>query len=137
MRKTNLEEILTERLLEAGLYRYFERQVRFRGGLAARKWRFDFYSHEHRLALEVEGGTFISGRHSRGAGMREDMEKYNAATLAGIRVLRFDSAMIMPAPKHKKLPKTKKAARARALEGIAIATIREALNTGFVKKPRR
>lgn len=54
----------------------------------ARKWRFDMAWPEHMLALEVEGGVWTQGRHSRGTGMKSDMEKYNAATLAGWRVLR-------------------------------------------------
>lgn len=40
------------------------------------------------VALEIEGGVFTQGRHSRGAGMVKDMEKYNAAVLLGWKVLR-------------------------------------------------
>lgn len=53
-----------------------------------RKWRFDFAWPQERLALEIEGGTWNQGRHTRGAGFARDCEKYNAATLAGWRVLR-------------------------------------------------
>ena len=53
-----------------------------------RKWRFDFSWPAHKLALEVEGGVFVSGRHSRGVGMLKDMEKYNRAACLGWRVLR-------------------------------------------------
>ena len=53
-----------------------------------RKWRFDFAWPGDRLALEVEGGTWNQGRHTRGAGFARDCEKYNTATLAGWRVLR-------------------------------------------------
>ena len=53
-----------------------------------RRWRFDFAWPNAKLALEVEGGVFVAGRHSRGAGMVNDMEKYNTATLAGWKVLR-------------------------------------------------
>lgn len=143
VKKTNLEEILATRLQEANLLSLFGRQVRFKAGFN-RKWRFDFYSRAHRLAVEVEGGTFAGGRHSRGPGMTGDMEKYNEATLHDIRVLRFDSTMILPAPLYKKGPKSKKIARRRALEGCAVAVIRRALYTEFeeptrpayVKKPR-
>ncbi len=55
---------------------------------APRRWRFDWCWHPERVALEVEGGIFTQGRHSRGAGMLADMEKYNTATLNGWRVLR-------------------------------------------------
>lgn len=53
-----------------------------------RRWRFDYAWPNAKLALEVEGGVFVAGRHSRGVGMLADMEKYNAATLAGWRVFR-------------------------------------------------
>ena len=55
----------------------------------ARRWRFDFAGPEHRLAVEIDGGTWSGGRHVRGDGYRRDCEKLNAATLAGWRVLRF------------------------------------------------
>jgi hypothetical protein len=122
--------------MAAGLFESFEPQVRFRAGLD-RKWRFDFFSHEHQLALEVEGGTFSGGRHSRGVGMLEDAEKYNEACLAGIRVLRFTSTMVDPPKKHKKAPRSKKIARHRALEGCAVDMVRRALGMAFIKKPRR
>lgn len=53
-----------------------------------RKWRFDFAWPERGLALEVEGGAWTSGRHTRGKGFVSDLEKYNAAVLMGWRVLR-------------------------------------------------
>jgi very-short-patch-repair endonuclease len=53
-----------------------------------RKWRIDYAWPAHRLALEVEGGIFIRGRHSRGAGMLNDMTKYNALAAMGWRLLR-------------------------------------------------
>ena len=53
-------------------------------------WRMDFAWPSIKLAVEIEGGIFVDGRHSRGAGMRADMRKYNAATLMGWKVLRFD-----------------------------------------------
>lgn len=53
-----------------------------------RRWRFDYAWPEHKVALEVEGGVFIRGRHSRGAGMIADMEKYNRAAVLGWAVIR-------------------------------------------------
>ena len=55
---------------------------------APRKWRFDYAWRAERVALEVEGGIFVGGRHSRGVGMLKDMEKYNRAALLGWSVLR-------------------------------------------------
>lgn len=55
---------------------------------SVRRWRFDFSWPDHRVALEVEGGIWNGGRHTRGAGFLRDMEKYNAATLQGWRIYR-------------------------------------------------
>ena len=52
-------------------------------------WRFDFSWPEYKLAVEIEGGVFVRGRHSRGAGFTKDCVKYNSAALKGWRVLRF------------------------------------------------
>lgn len=52
-----------------------------------RKWRFDFIFKPN-IALEVEGGIWNGGRHSRGSGFKADMEKYNSATVMGWRILR-------------------------------------------------
>ena len=60
-----------------------------------RKFRFDFYFREKDLAVEIEGGTsFGKSRHSRGEGFINDCRKYNAAALAGIKLLRFTTAMV-------------------------------------------
>lgn len=53
-----------------------------------RRWRFDFAIPEHKIALEVEGGVWTQGRHTRPQGFLGDIEKYNTATLMGWRVFR-------------------------------------------------
>ncbi len=55
---------------------------------AIRRWRFDYAWPEQRVALEVDGGVWTGGRHTRGAGFIKDMEKLNTATVAGWRVVR-------------------------------------------------
>lgn len=85
-----LEETLVWQVKMAGLPAP-DREVVF---APPRKWRADLCWHPYRLIVEVEGGTWIQGRHSRGAGMRKDCEKYNAAALDGWRVLRFTGDMI-------------------------------------------
>lgn len=54
-----------------------------------RKWRFDFAWPGMMLAVELEGAIWTGGRHSRGPGILDDMEKYNWATVNGWRVLRY------------------------------------------------
>lgn len=58
-----------------------------------RKWRFDFFFPERKLAVEIEGG--VGGRHQRIGGFTKDCDKYNAATLMGIAVLRYTTSMVI------------------------------------------
>lgn len=53
-----------------------------------RRWRFDYAIPEYKIALEVEGGVWTQGRHTRPQGFLGDVEKYNTATLMGWRVFR-------------------------------------------------
>lgn len=55
-----------------------------------RNWRFDFAWIPYKLALEVDGGTWrkAGGAH-RGVGALRDMQKGNAATVLGWRVLHY------------------------------------------------
>ncbi len=52
---------------------------------AVRKWRFDIAWPSARLALEIDGGNRIGGRHTQ----QGDYDKLNAAAVQGWRVLRF------------------------------------------------
>jgi len=52
-----------------------------------RRWRFDYAWPEHKVALEVQGGIFIAGRHSRGAALLKEWEKLNMAAMRGWRIL--------------------------------------------------
>ncbi len=63
-----------------------EREYRFH---PTRKWRFDFAWPELMVAVEIDGGTWMGGRHSRGAGAAADHDKYNQAIVRGWKVLRF------------------------------------------------
>jgi len=87
------EEDLAFQLRAAGLERGMEREWRFD---PVRRWRFDFAwpGNDPLVAVEVEGGTWINGRHSRGAGMAADMEKYNEASTKAWYVLRVTAEHI-------------------------------------------
>lgn len=61
---------------------------------APRRWRFDFAWVEQKIALEVEGGVWTCGRHTRGSGFVADVEKYNAATALGWRLIRCTPATL-------------------------------------------
>jgi hypothetical protein len=59
-----------------------------------RRWRFDLAWPERKLAVEVEGGVWTGGRHTRPAGYLKDIEKYNEASILGWRLVRITPAMI-------------------------------------------
>lgn len=54
-----------------------------------RKWRFDVAWSERMIAVEIDGGVWVQGRHSRGAGQVADNEKINVAQSMGWDVYRF------------------------------------------------
>ncbi len=65
------------------------------------------------VSVEIEGGIFMKkgGRHNRGAGMRNDMEKYAEAVIAGWRLIRIVPEWIK---------------NGRALDYVRRATLQEA-----------
>ena len=65
---------------------------------APRKYRADFYIpgplHEGRLLIEIEGGIWNDGAHTRGNHFESDAAKYNLATKLGFSLLRYSTAMV-------------------------------------------
>jgi len=59
-----------------------------------RRWRFDCAWPSFRLAVEVEGGGFVQGRHTRGKGLENDCEKYAEAAILGWTVIRVTPAQV-------------------------------------------
>lgn len=53
-----------------------------------RNWRFDYANEELMIGIEQEGGVWSGGRHTRGQGYINDMEKYNDASLNGWTLIR-------------------------------------------------
>lgn len=86
-KKSRPEDELNELLRSRG-YRDFEMEHHF-AKEQGRKWRLDFAWVSQKVALEIEGGVWMRGRHVRPAGFIADCEKYNAATLNGWRVYRI------------------------------------------------
>ena len=92
-------EIEFEKQLNTRMW-YYEREYKFH---PERRWRFDFVINdrfatgpdpENWFAVEIEGGTYSRGRHTRGSGFAKDCRKYNAAAAMGWRVFRFTAEMI-------------------------------------------
>jgi hypothetical protein len=76
------EELLALQLRAVGIP--FEREVVL-PELKPRRWRWDFVI--GRLLVEVQGGTWVGGKHSRGPGQQNDAEKQNSAVVSGFTVL--------------------------------------------------
>ena len=68
-----------------------EREYRFH---PTRRWKFDFCWPSKMVAVELEGGTWTGGRHTRPVGFEKDCEKYNEAAIMGWKVLRFTANMV-------------------------------------------
>lgn len=83
-KREKLELALAMQLRALGLTEGLERQWLFHD---TRKFRFDFAYPAVKLAVEVDGGTWTQGRHTRGAGILADCEKSACAAILGWRVI--------------------------------------------------
>lgn len=91
---SNLEEEFAKQLgaaMKAGLIHSVTPQYR---PLKERLWRIDFALIPTKIAIEVDGGIFIRGRHARGNGIEGDSHKQNTMTMLGWRCLRVTPSMI-------------------------------------------
>ena len=86
-------------------YRFAAHRVGLGPGLRERlavaglkDWRFDFAWVDEEVFVELQGGVWTQGKHSRGVGYTNDLEKQNAATLLGWRGLFFTSDMLKKDP---------------------------------------
>lgn len=68
-----------------------EREYRF---APPRRWRFDFAFVPQMVAVEVEGGRWVGGRHTSPVGFQKDCEKYAEAAARGWRVVRVTPEMV-------------------------------------------
>ena len=60
-----------------------------------RRYRADFaIAADPILLVEIEGGTWVAGRHSRGKGFAADCEKQALAIIAGYRYMRCTTAQV-------------------------------------------
>lgn len=114
IKRTNLERAMETRLKQVGIE--YETEYRFH---PTRKWRFDFAFPVYKVALEIEGGSYIrpvkchicgtqvlrrlkdgrmlpvyegGGHHS--SVFEQNAEKYNEAAILGWFVIRVTSDMV-------------------------------------------
>jgi very-short-patch-repair endonuclease len=89
-RERTPEELLEEALRGAGAQGWI-REYRFD---RKRRWRLDFAWPEERFGVEVHGGIWTQGRHTRGAGFERDREKMAEALASGWRVLEVTAGQV-------------------------------------------
>ncbi|WP_010416113.1 hypothetical protein [Anaerophaga thermohalophila] len=92
-----------------------------------RRWRFDYAIPAYKIAIEIEGGVWTHGRHTRGAGFIKDIEKYNTAASMGWLLLRFTPEMKMKSETLKIIGETVKQRRAEIRAGTQKSTLKEML----------
>jgi very-short-patch-repair endonuclease len=63
-------------------------------GIQGRRFRFDFAHLNSKVAVEIQGGIYVGGRHSGGVGQRKDFEKINLAILNGWVVFQLSGDMV-------------------------------------------
>jgi very-short-patch-repair endonuclease len=89
-KRSQLEIELAQQIRLAGLPEP-EEEYRFSSD---RRYRFDFAWPHIAMAVEVEGGIWTNGRHTRGTGYKDDCKKYNYAQSRGWMVLRYPGDMV-------------------------------------------
>jgi hypothetical protein len=80
-----------------------------------RKWAFDYCWPDVKVALEIEGGAFIEGRHTRGVGFIRDMQKYSEAAIRGWCLIRVTPDQLQQKSGETSIPHSKLRCRERAI----------------------
>lgn len=66
-------------------------------GIPGRRFRFDWAWPDRKVAVEVQGGIWIGGKHGRGSGIVRDHAKMNWSQVHGWRVLQAQPRDLMTA----------------------------------------
>lgn len=62
--------------------------------IPGRRFRWDVVFPEQKVAVELQGGVFANGRHTRGAGFESDCEKAALGQIAGYICLSLTPGMV-------------------------------------------
>jgi hypothetical protein len=87
LKRSSLELVFDRQLRDSGITELYIIEHKFH---PTRRWRLDYYFPRIQLGLEIQGGTWTNGGHSRGSGVTSDLEKKEALLLAGIRLYELD-----------------------------------------------
>lgn len=66
-------------------------QERYAKSKRSKRYRADFAHVESRSLIEIQGGTYMRGRHVSGSGYDRDARKYNLAMMGGWKVFLLTS----------------------------------------------
>jgi very-short-patch-repair endonuclease len=89
--REHLELTFKSHLVAHGLRDGWVCQYKFMEG---RKFAIDFAWVDKKLAIEIEGGTWINGGHNRGKIFESNCEKYNELAKRGWTLFRFTTGMV-------------------------------------------
>ena len=64
----------------------------FEWRFCSRKWRIDIAFVSQKIAIEVQGGIWINGRHNRGKALKNEWKKLNTMAVLGWRCLFVEPA---------------------------------------------
>ena len=65
-----------------------------------RKWRLDLAWPDIKLGVEIQGGTWARGKHSRGRGQAEDCQKISEAVALGWSIMTVTTEQVMDLKAH-------------------------------------
>ncbi len=88
---SNLEAMFWLQLRAAGIQEGWTQQVK---AVPGRQFKFDFCHAERRILVEVQGGNYQHGAHSRPMGLKRDYTKANLAQRHGWKIYQFDGDMV-------------------------------------------
>ena len=66
-------------------------QERYSKSKRSKRYRADFAHPESRCIIEIQGGTYMRGRHVSGSGYERDARKFNLAMMSGWKVFLLTS----------------------------------------------
>jgi very-short-patch-repair endonuclease len=94
--KSALEEEFNKWLIEKDLIKHFKREFpiekpEYLWKSRKSSWKIDFLSEELKIAVEIQGGTFIAGGHSRGNYQHSDFDKANYLQNLGYDIYFLDT----------------------------------------------
>lgn len=93
MSKSLLESQLDADLRRRGITAQ-KREYPFKGLSGDRRYRFDFAFPTEKVAVEVQGGIWSGGRHTRGKGFEEERSKSAQAQILGWKYIEVTPSMI-------------------------------------------